>query len=419
MNDGEFTKMSISTKFDGKRESLMSAFAQGPDALGTNVLSVALIGPEQRWRNAVASALAGSQASVTREVPIYPQLDDMPRLLESEYDVVIVELDTNPEHALDLVEHICGNSSSTVMVYSGHADSELLVRCMRAGAREFLTQPISASTMAEALVRASVRRPATRVAKKTGGKLLMFLGAKGGSGVTTIASNFALALAQESGQSTMLIDFDLPLGDAALDLGITAQFSTVNALQNTSRLDSHFLSTLLVRHGSGLSVLAAPDRYTPLEASDEAIERLLTVSRQDFEYVVIDAGSKVGSNCKKLLEAVSTVYLVSQVNISELRNSNRLISEFFPPSGPKLEIVLNRFTPRALGIDEENITKALTRPANWKVPSDYPAARRAQDTAIPLVQEDSPVSRVIRQMARSACGLSPNADKKKRFSLFG
>jgi pilus assembly protein CpaE len=247
----------------------------------------------------------------------------------------------------------------------------------------------------------------------------MFLGAKGGSGVTTIASNFALALAQESGHRTVLVDFDFPLGDAALNLGITAQFSTVNALQNPARLDSHFLSTLLTKHSSGLSVLAAPDRYSSVDASDEAIDRLLTVSRQDFEYVVVDAGSKISPVCKRLLDGASTAYLVTQVNISELRNSNRLISEFFTPGGPKLEIVLNRFTPRTLGIDEENITKALTKAPNWRVPSDYAAARRAQDTAIPLAQEDSPVSRMIRQMARSACGLSPNSDKKKRFSLFG
>ena len=137
---------------------------------------------------------------------------DVPRLLDGGYDVIIVELDTDPEQALDLVEHICGSSSTTVMVYSTHTDSELLVRCMRAGAREFLTQPIAPNTIAEALVRASVRRPATRPAKKVGGKLLVFLGAKGGSGVTTIASNFAVALAQESRRSTVLVDLDLPFG---------------------------------------------------------------------------------------------------------------------------------------------------------------------------------------------------------------
>ena len=304
----------------------MSTFTHDPDALGANVLSVALIGPAEQCRKAMANALAGTQASVTREFSSYPSLDDVPRLLEAGYDVVIVELDSNPEQALDLVEQICGHSSPTVMVYSARSDSELLVRCMRAGAREFLTQPIAPNTIAEALVRASVRRPAGRPSKKVVGKLFVFTGAKGGSGVTTIASNFAVALAQESGQNTLLIDLGLPLGDAALDLGITAQFSTANALQNFSRLDSNFLAKLLTKHSSGLSVLAAPDKYTPMLATDEAIEKLLALGRQDFDYVVVDAGSSLGATSKALFDGAATVYLVTQVSISELRNSNRLIS---------------------------------------------------------------------------------------------
>jgi pilus assembly protein CpaE len=397
----------------------MSTFTQDPDALGANVLSVALIGPAEHRRKAVASALAGSPASVMREFPSYPSLDDVPRLLAVGYDVIIVELDSSPEQALDLVEHICGHSSVTVMVYSAQSDAELLVRCMRAGAREFLIQPIAPGTIAEALVRASVRRPVGRPAKKVRGKLLVFTGAKGGSGVTTIASNFAVSLAQESGQNTLLIDLGLPLGDAALDLGITAPFSTANALENFSRLDSNFLAKLLTKHSSGLSVLAAPDKYTATRATDEAMEKLLTISRQDFDYVVVDAGSSFGPTSRALFEGAAIVYLVAQVSISELRNSNRLIAEFFTPNGSKPEIVLNRFNPRSLGIDEENITKALTMPATWKIPSDFPAARQAQNTATPLALEDSAISRVIRQMARTACGLSAVPDKKKRFSLFG
>lgn len=404
----------------GSREFVMSTFTQDPESLGTNALSVALIGPDEQRRKAVATALAESQqAKITREFSTYPDLDYVPRDLEEKYNVVIVELDSNPEYALDLVEHICSNTSITVMVYSARADSELLVRCMRAGAREFLTQPISPSTIAEALVRALVRRPMTSLPKKTVGKLLVFAGAKGGSGVTTIASNFAVALAQESGRNTILVDLDLPMGDAALDLGITSQFSTANAIQNISRLDSNFLSKLLTKHSSGLSVLSAPDKYTSIQTSDEIIEKLLTISRQDFEYVVIDAGSGVGSAYETLFKGAAIVYLVTQVTISDLRNANRLITEFCRPgSGLKMEVVLNRFTPRSLGIDEENITKALTVPAAWKIPSDYPATLRAQNTATPLALLDSPISRMIRQMARTACGLPAVPEKKKGFSLF-
>ncbi len=113
--------------------------------------------------------------------------------------------------------------------------------CMRAGAREFLSQPIAVGALNEALRRAAARRPTVRARpSKQGGKVLVFLGGKGGSGVTTVACNFAVSLAQECAQSTVLLDLDLPLGDAALNLGISTQFSTVDALQNYSRLDQNF-----------------------------------------------------------------------------------------------------------------------------------------------------------------------------------
>src|SRR6202042_1804410 len=99
-------------------------------------------------------------------------------------------------------------------------------------------------------------------------------------------------------------------------------------------------------------------------------------------------GSSIGSTYRAMLEGAAIVYLVTQVSISELRNSNRLISEFFTLPAPKLEIVLNRFTPNALGIDEENITKALTMPATWRIPSDYSTVQRAQNTATPLALGD-------------------------------
>jgi pilus assembly protein CpaE len=394
---------------------------QDSESLGSSVLSIALIGPDEPRRRAVAAALGGSQAAVTREFTSYPpNLDDVPRLLEQHYDVVIVDLDSDPEYALDLVESICTNGTATAMVYSAQADAELLVRCMRAGAREFLTLPMSPGAMDEALVRASVRRPAVRTSKKTAGRLLVFLGAKGGSGVTTLATNFAVSLATESGKGTLLIDLDLPLGDAALGLGMTAQYSTVNALQNSSRLDSTFLATLLTKHNSGLNVLAAPGKFaqTPV-ASNEEVDKLLSVALMDFDYVVVDAGSRLDLAGTALFAESSTVYLVTQVGIAELRNSNRLVSEFFTAGGPKLEIVLNRYSSRTLGVDEEHITKALTRPAQWKVPNDYATIRETQNTATPFAQGNTAIARAIQLMARSVCGVDKAPEKKKGFKFFG
>jgi pilus assembly protein CpaE len=404
----------------GGTEPLMPAFVHDADSLGADILSVAVIGPEQQGRKAVAKAVVSFHAGPIREFSSYPELDDLPKLLKSEFDVIIVELDTNPEHALDLVEHICGQVSATIMVYSAHTDSELLVRCMRAGAREFLTQPIAPSTIAEAMVRASVRRPAHRPAKQAEAKLLMFIGAKGGAGVSTLAANFAVALSQGSRQRTALLDLNLPLGNTAIDLGLTASLSALDALRNLERLDSHFLSTVMVKHSSGLSVLAAPDHYSPLDIREDSIEKLVNVVRQDFDYVVVDAGAGIGLVGRALLSAATTVYLILQVSLPELRNANRIVSEYFQSGTPQLEIVLNRFNPRSVEIDEEAITKALTMPAKWRVPSDYVAVRKAQNLASPIVLESSPISQAIRQMAGGAPGYSPTVEaKKKKFSIFG
>jgi len=135
--------------------------------------------------------------------------------------------------------------------------------------------------------------------------------------------------------------------------------------------------------------------------------------------VVVDVGSRLDLTGTDLFKNAYTVYLITQAGIPELRNSNRLISQFFSSGGPKLEIVINRYEPRSLGVSEEHITKALTRPAQWKIPNDYGAVRKMQITATPLTLTDSPISRLIRQMAKSVDGQLEAPVKKKSFSLFG
>ena len=389
-------------------------------ALGAGVISVALIGPDETRRKAIASVLAECPGVRVQEFSSYPaDIDEVPKMLEEHHDVVIVDLDGDPELALNVVESICDDGSRTVMVFSEKADHDLVVRCMRAGARELLVLPITAADMTDALARITVRLPGSRPTKRKAGHLLVFIGTKGGCGVTTIASNFAVSLAKESGERTLLIDLGIPLGDVAINLGIVAKYSTDSAFQDSSRLDTNFLSSLLTMHSSGLFVLAAPGAFPQNKITADVVDKLLAVARQSFDYVVVDAGYRLDLKDSALFDNSATTYLVTQADISELRNSNRLISQFFAARGRKLQIVLNRYTPRNILFNEEHITKALTRPAQWKIPNDYAAARRTRHAATPLALEDSPISIVLRQMARKACGLPEKNEKKKGFSLFG
>ena len=398
----------------------MSTTMRDPDSLSLTALSVVLIVPDDSRRLTLAKAVAGPQAKLVREFHEYAHFEVVSEAIESDADVVIVDLDGDAERALDLVENICANHPSvTVMVYSSRNDSDLLVRCMRAGARELLTEPVLSGTIAEALVRASARVLEVRRQKKGTGKALIFTGAKGGSGVTTLASNFAIALARECGGKVALVDCDLQLGDAALTLGITPQYSIADALQNEHRIDSDFLSTLLAKHSSGLEVLAAPDMYAPNLFSEDGATKVLRILQTDFAYVVVDAGFSLARS-PEMFELAETIYLVTQVNVPALRNSHRLISYFsgLPGTG-KVEVVLNRFDSRLRDIDEAGIAKALTQPAKWRVPNDEAVVRRAQNSGVALASEDSAVSRVLHEMARTACGKTPGPGKKKKFSLFG
>jgi pilus assembly protein CpaE len=297
-----------------------------------------------------------------------------------------------------------------------HADTDEALRPLHGDPYNFLVPPAAPGEMVEARPQDPfpILQPGT-----ADSKLLIFLSSKGGSGLTTLACNFAVSLARDSGKRVLLIDLNLPLGDVALNLGIRAKYTIMNAFQNLNRLDSTYLSTLLEQHSSGLFVLAAPSELTGGEVSSIDIYTLLAVAHNAFDFVVVDAGTTLDTKHIYTFDQSTTIYLVTQVGIPELRNANRLIAEFPTVGGPKLEIVINRFDPRKQVINDQQLTNALTRPARWRIPNDYAAVRRMQNTATPLISGKSPISRTIKQMTKCICDQPCTPEQKKGISLFG
>jgi MinD-like ATPase involved in chromosome partitioning or flagellar assembly/CheY-like chemotaxis protein len=379
-------------------------------------LSVALIGPDEERRTVVAKALVDSRRAIVREFNSYPpEVSHLQRLLTT-FDVVILDLDSDPDVALELMEGMSVSDAATIMVYSEKNDPKLAIRLMRAGAREYLLLPFERGAIAEALIRAAATREEVVPGEKSLGGLRVFAGSKGGSGVTTVACNVAIALAQNSDQKILLIDLALPIGDVALCLGISAGYSAEDALRNIDRLDASFLQNLLVRHRSGVFVLAAPTKVPEVEVSKDAIDKLIAIARRDFDHVIVDVGSRIDVAAKALFQDASTIYLVTQTGISDLRNSNRLISQFFAEGSQNLEIVINRFDSRFLEpANEDVIAKALGRPVRWKFPDDQDAARALQsgDSGFP----ETRISRISLEIAGSITGRPVPQEKKWDFDL--
>lgn len=234
----------------------MSAMQQGAGSHTTpdeTILTAALLGPDEPRRKVVASALSKRTGLRLQEFSSFPpRLEDLPQMLAQAYDVVVIDVDSEPEYAFALVESLCADGRTYVMAYSAKADMRQAVHFMRVGVREYFTLPLDPAEVAAALMRASNRRSgAPPQENKKAARLFVFLGTKGGCGVTTLASNFAVALAQESEGSTLLVDLGLPLGDVAINLGIETEYSIATALENPARVDANLLSTLVVKHSRG------------------------------------------------------------------------------------------------------------------------------------------------------------------------
>ena len=113
-------------------------------------MSVALIGPNESHRKVVAKALAGSSARAFTEFTDYPsRLADLPQIVAQGFSVVMIDVDSDESYALQLIENFASFGSLVVMAYSQRNDPDLLMCCMRAGAREFLPLPGQAPPLSE------------------------------------------------------------------------------------------------------------------------------------------------------------------------------------------------------------------------------------------------------------------------------
>jgi pilus assembly protein CpaE len=370
---------------------------------GTKI-SAALIAPDDVQRRAIAKAIASTQARVVAEFTEYPSGNVIAKVIDGGCNLIVVDLDASVEKALDLIETICRRDVGvTVMACSAKNAADVIIRAMRAGAREYLASPITPTSIAEAFSRATARHKSVALERSTG-QLLVFQGAKGGVGVTTLATNFAVALARKNTGPVVLVDLHPQLGEVALGLGMVPHFSVADALANVGRLDADFLATLLIPHESGLQVLGSSDAYGTHRSLERGAEKLFRILREEFAFVVVDTGSCSGNIPDILFETANTIYLVTEGNLPALRNSRRLISYFTTKeNAPVVEVVLNRHNARAVEIDEDSALKALARTIDWKIPNDYVAVRGAQNLGVPLAMHDTAIARAITQMANAAC----------------
>src|SRR5215467_643731 len=174
-------------------------------------------------------------------------------------DICLLDFDRHRATAMSLAESIHTRFPETVLfAVSSQSQPNAILDAMRCGCNEYLVKPIDRDQLSTAVMRIGARRKEKQDQSRA--QVLAFMGAKGGCGVTTLATQMGALLAKSFSRRALLVDLHADFGDAALYLKLSkARYHFFELLENTDRLDADLLESFLMKHSSGLEVIPAPD----------------------------------------------------------------------------------------------------------------------------------------------------------------
>lgn len=365
---------------------------------------VVLLGASAQ-RQAMAAPLLDDIATVRTAATVLAAATLGPR-------IVIVDLAApDLESALRTLEDVRATMPGVQLVALGASkDPDLILRAMRAGAREFavLGQDNElADVIASLITRAAEERP--------GGKIVSMFPAKGGMGATTLATNLAAALrAGPSGRKerrrVLVVDFDRQLGDVLVFLDMTSSYSIPEVIKNLHRLDRELLLSSLACHSPGLYVLAHSHSLEDADAVTAAqVPALLQMLARHFDYVLCDGFRGFDELSVAVLDASHQIELLMSQDVPSLKNAKYCL-EVFDRLGyeeSKVNLVVNRYH-KGGAIDLSAIAENLGRAARCTLANDYRAAIGAVNRGV-LLSEAAPRSKLTEDIAQLATRLSGGA----------
>ncbi|MGQ9458521.1 MAG: response regulator [Anaerolineae bacterium] len=274
-----------------------------------------------------------------------------------------------------------------------------------AGADDYLVKPFDP---VELELRVKVLLARSRVAageQKPRGKVISVFSLRGGVGVSTLAVNLAYALAKGQDRPVALADLALESGHAALMLDLRPRLSWADlAQQEAGGLDVEMVQRAMVRHESGLHLLAAPPSPALSElVSPRAANAILSMLVEHYAYVVVDTASTLNEVTLAALDLSDTILLLLAPELASLKLASVSLEIFdslgYPAS--RTLLVVNWTFPQG-GLGQKHIESALHKSVQAVIPYERTAVVQAINRGIPLLQfaPSSPVSEAIAELAR-------------------
>ena len=303
--------------------------------------------------------------------------------------IAVVDFDLDPAQAIESTKYLQQIFAGrvTVIALAENRDPDILLRAMRAGCSEFLGKPFRAGELDQTLQGLQQLWSTPTQANASGGKVLSFLGVKGGVGTTTLAVHLAMNLVQVQGKRTLLIDHHPELGHVCVYLGLDGQRCTYQeVVRSVTRLDSELLRGIVSKHTSGLEVLSSPDSCGAAHTMDaDVVARTLKFLRTEYDYIVVDCSNSLDEKTMAVMEASSTVYLVATPDIGAIRDLSRYVDHLTVNSNmtEKMQVVVNRVSSR-YAVNVEHIEKAIRLPVAIRLPNSYADLVRSANLGEPI-----------------------------------
>ena len=348
---------------------------------------ILLLGPGLRFATEVRTLLAAhSPSTEVFEIRSYPASDVVQKLFkDKELSVCFVDAATFPEMALPLIDEIQQAAPGVAIIaLLGGEDPDLILRCLRRGASQFLAGPVSAAQLEQVFERLSQQNANLSTTARSS-RLIAVAPVKGACGASTVALNLAFQKKRFAAGRKLLADLDSLGGTISFMLSAKPSYSFLDALGRGPSLDADIWKGL-VQTMDGVDVLYAP------EATGEAVYELqdpaalLNFARAEYDLILADLGSVYGSWNLNALRSADEILLVMTNDAPSVRSALRALdylSAHRIPDG-KVRIVANRFS-RDFGLDVATLQQTVHRNVLAILPADYEAVQRSLIEGKPAV----------------------------------
>jgi pilus assembly protein CpaE len=323
----------------------------------------------------IASALPMAPVQELKEFPHRKQLAQLVKSFDPKLCLVDFATDT------DQAFHVVGELSSldpnipVVALLAGN-NPDLILRCLRQGATEFLIRPFTADQAEAAFEKIARLHPPPSSRRLSGARVVAVVPAKGACGATTIACNLAHIAKKTCKGKALLADLDPLTGTVSFLLKLKSTYSFLDVLSRGDGIDADVWKQV-VTVTQGLDVLLPPEHI--MEALDELPDasQIVTSAQQIYESMIVDCGSAWGRWNVSIASAADQVLLITTNELAALHAAQRVLHywELMRLDTTKVKLVVNRYH-RQFGIHSDSISSVLEADVLHLIPSDYDTLQR-------------------------------------------